>query len=217
MFIGHLAVAFAAKKATPRTSLGTLILAAQFPDLLWPLLLLMGFEHAKVSPGNTAVTPLAFIDYPLSHSLLADAGWGFLLAGLYTIIRRNFRGAIWLGALVVSYWVLDVISHRPDMPLAPGSGIYIGLGLWNSRLGTFVVEVTLFCLAVLLYAAITRPRDRTGAVALWSLVAFIAVVYLANFFGPPPPNIKDVALAGLGIWLIVAWGAWTDRHRTVVD
>jgi LexA-binding, inner membrane-associated putative hydrolase len=213
MFIAHFAVALAAKKATPRTSLGTLLMAAQLPDLLWPVFLLMGLEHATISPGNTVVAPIAFLDYPISHSLLADFGWGLVLAGLYTILRKNLRGAVWLGILVVSHWVLDAISHRPDMPLAPGGGIYIGLGLWNWRFGTVLAEFALLFLGVLLYAAITRPRDRIGSVALWSFVAVIAVLYTGNLLGPPPPNITAVALAGLGMWFLVAWGAWIDRHR----
>ena len=121
MFIGHFAVALAAKKAAPKTSLGTLILAAQLPDLLWPIFLLLGVEHARISPGATAVTPLDFTSYPLSHSLLADIGWGLLLAGLYLLTRRNLRGGFLLALLVLSHWLLDALSHRPDLPLWPTS------------------------------------------------------------------------------------------------
>ena len=38
MFIGRFGVALAAKRVAPKTSLGTLILAAQFLDFLWPAL-----------------------------------------------------------------------------------------------------------------------------------------------------------------------------------
>ena len=216
MFIGHFAVALAAKRATPKTSLGTLLLAAQLPDLLWPIFLLIGLEHAAISPGATAVTPLDFLDYPISHSLLADAGWGLVLAGIYVLVRTNISGACWLWALVVSHWVLDAISHRPDMPLWPGSPTMIGLGLWNSTAATLAVEVVMFGIAVGLYTAGTRPRDKIGTVALGCFVAFLALLYLGNVFGPPPPSIKPVAIAGLGIWLLVAWGYWIDRHRTCV-
>ena len=50
MFIGHFGVAFAAKKVAPETSLGTLILAAQFLDFLWPFFLLLGIEHVRIAP-----------------------------------------------------------------------------------------------------------------------------------------------------------------------
>lgn len=213
MFIGHFALALAAKKAAPKTSLGTFILAAQLPDLLWPIFLLIGFEHARISPGATAVTPLDFTDYPLSHSLLADIGWGLLLAGFYLLSKRNLRGGILLGLLVISHWVLDAISHRPDMPVWPGSQILVGLGLWNSTLATAAIELGMLGAALGIYSSVTRPRDRIGSAGLISFVAFLAFVYLGNLFGPPPPTIKAVAIAGLGMWLLVAWGYWIDRHR----
>ncbi len=77
MFIGHFGVALAGKKATPETSLGTLIFAAQFLDLLWPVFLLLGIEHVEFVPGITRVSPMNFTDYPISHSLLD----GFCLVG----------------------------------------------------------------------------------------------------------------------------------------
>lgn len=217
MFIGHLALGFAAKKAAPRTSLGTLFLAAQLPDLLWPVFLLLGLESAAVAPGNTVVSPLAFLDYPLSHSLLADVGWGFLLAGVYAVIRKNYRGALWLWVLVVSHWVLDFVSHGPDMPLYPSGHLLVGLGLWNSLPATLLVELTMFAAGVAIYARATRPRDRIGSIAFGSLAVVLVLIYLVGIFGPPPPNITAVALAGLaGGWLFLAWAYWADRHRQVV-
>jgi hypothetical protein len=53
VFIGHFAVGFAAKAVAPRASLGTLFLAAQFIDLLWPTLLLLGVERVQIAPGIT--------------------------------------------------------------------------------------------------------------------------------------------------------------------
>lgn len=67
MFLGHYAVALSAKRFAPKTSLGTLFLAAQLFDLLWPLFLLSGLEHLRIEPGNTVVTPIDFYDYPFSH------------------------------------------------------------------------------------------------------------------------------------------------------
>src|SRR5215471_18702837 len=125
MFIGHFALGFAAKRAAPRTSLVLLFAAAQFADLLWPLLVAVGIEQVRIEPGNTAFTPLDFVSYPYSHSLALLAVWGVVFT---LVFGRNF--AI-LAGLVVSHWVLDWITHRPDMPLYPGSAKY-GLGLWNS-------------------------------------------------------------------------------------
>ena len=218
MFIGHFAAAMAAKRAAPGVSLGWLFAAAQLPDLLWPPLLLAGVERARVAPGDTAFTPLAFEHYPWSHSLLMVALWGAMLAGLHRWRRgRAAGGAIVLGALVVSHWVLDWVTHRPDLPLVPGAGPRLGLGLWNSVAATLAVELLLFAAGVWLYARSTRPRDRTGRWAWAGLVAFLLVVHAANALGPPPPSMTAVAVGGLAIWLLVWWGAWADGHRRPAD
>lgn len=216
MFIGHYAVGLALKRATPRTSLGWLIAAPQLLDMLWPALLLAGVEHARVDPGNTPVTPLAFDSYPISHSLVMAGVWALLLGAMYFRRTHFGRGAIWLAIAVVSHWVLDWISHRPDMPLAPWSDVKVGLGMWYSRPLTVTVEALLFAAGVWLYLSATRARDRVG---VWSFVAFVAVlagIYAANLFGPPPPDIRSVAIAGLALWLFPFWAAWFDGHRATV-
>lgn len=214
MFIGHFAAAFAGKALAPRVSLGSLFLAAQFLDLLWPALLLLGVERVRIAPGHTAVTPLAFEHYPVSHSLLGAAVWAALVGGLSWARPGGCRraGAV-LGLLVLSHWALDAIVHRPDLPVAPGSATLVGLGLWNSLPATLVTEVGLLALGVWLYARTTRAVDRVGRWSLWSLVALILVIEGANVFGPPPPGVDAVAWAGLAQWLLVLWGYWIDRHR----
>jgi uncharacterized membrane protein YhaH (DUF805 family) len=212
VFLGHFGVGFGAKAAAPKTSLGTLFLAAQFVDLLWPTFLLLGVEHARIDPGATVVTPLDFTDYPWSHSLIAGIGWGLLFAAVYFLVRRYRAGAIVAGAAVLSHWLLDLVVHRPDLPLL-FSGPKVGLGLWNSLPATLLVELAIFLGGLAVYVRTTRPRDRTGTIALWLLVGFLAAVYLANVFGPPPPDIRAVAIAGQAQWLLIAWGYWIDRHR----
>jgi hypothetical protein len=215
MFIGHFALVFAAKKSAPRVSLGTLAMAAQFLDLLWPALLLLGMEHARVAPGITQVTPLDFYYYPYSHSLLMAMVWGAVFAAIYFFSWRTPAAALTLGALVVSHWVLDGIVHRPDLPLAPGGHLYFGLGLWNSVAGTFILETGLYIAGVLIYAHTTTARNRRGRSGFWSFVVVLYAIYLGNVFGPPPSNMRVVAWAGIGLWLFVLWAWWLDRNRIV--
>jgi membrane-bound metal-dependent hydrolase YbcI (DUF457 family) len=217
MFIGHFAAAMLARRAAPRVSLGWLFAAAQLPDLIWPVLLLAGVERARIAPGDTAFTPLAFEHYPWSHSLLTVALWGAALAGLHRWRSGGARGALVIAGVVVSHWVLDWVTHRPDLPLVPGAGPRLGLGLWNSVAATLVVELLLFAAGVALYARSTRPRDRTGRWAWLGLVGFLLAIHVANAFGPPPPSMTGVAVGGLAIWLLVWWGAWADAHRTPTD
>lgn len=213
MFLGHYAAAMAAKEAAPRASLGTFILAAQFLDLIWPPLLLLGLEHVRVDPGNTAFTPLDFASYPISHSLLAVVGWGALIAGIYWMARRRPRAALVVGALVVSHWFLDAVVHRPDLPLIPGGDAVAGLGLWNSVPATLIIELLLFGAGIWLYTRATRAVDAAGRWGFWSLVALLAVIYFGNAFGPPPPGEREIAVVSLTLWLLVPWGYWVDRHR----
>lgn len=213
MFLGHFAVAFAAKRAAPAVSLGTLFLAAQLADLIWPNLCLLGIERFEVRPGITAVTPLDFIHYPYSHSLLALAGWGLALGALHFARRRSLRAAVILLAVVLSHWLLDVASHRPDVPLTLTGPERLGLGLWDSTTATLAVELALLAAGVALYARLTQPLDRVGRWALIGLVAFLVAVYLATLFGPPPGTAAEVAWSAQAMWLLVAWGYWIDRHR----
>jgi membrane-bound metal-dependent hydrolase YbcI (DUF457 family) len=216
VFLGHFAVAMAAKKVAPRPSLGTLLLAALLVDGLWPVFLLLGWEQVAIVPGITAVTPLEFVSYPYSHSLLAGALWALLVAGGYYALRRDGGGAFWLVLLVLSHWVLDFASHRPDLPLWPGSSRF-GLGLWYSLPATLVVELGLFALGAWLYASATRARDRTGQRAFVALVVVLLACYGGAVFGPPPPDVTVLALSGLAGWAFVGWGYWIDRHREPVS
>ncbi len=215
MFLGHFAIAMAAKKAAPKTSLGTLVAAAQLADLLWPIFLLLGWEKVRIVPGFTRVTPFDFVSYPYSHSLAAQIILGLVFGIGYYAIRRNARGAVVLAACVPSHWVLDFLAHRPDMPMFPGGSRY-GLGLWNSMPLTLVIEFALFATGVVVYISITRANDRVGRYALWSLLIFLVAAYLGAVFGPPPPSVQTLAASALAIWLVLPWAAWADRHRSLL-
>lgn len=219
MFIGHFAVAFGAKKYAPRVSLGMLFLACQLADLVWPSLVLLGIETFKIEPGNTALTPLRFIHYPYSHSLLALLLWSVLLAGLYTLLHRSGKKVAMVIAVVVfSHWILDFLTHRPDMPITLNDATLVGLGLWNYPFLAVSLELLLFALGIWIYVRQTRALDKAGRYGLWGLGIFLLTVYLANIFGPPPPSVTAVAWSAQALWLIVAWGFWVDRHRLpVVD
>lgn len=216
MFLGHYAVALAAKRAAPRTSLGTLVFAAQLLDELWPIMLLLGLERLRIVPGLMAASPFDFVSYPITHSLLAAVGWSVLVGAVYFAFRRDRRSAAVLGGAVLSHWLLDVPMHRPDLQLWPGSSVRVGWGLWNSVPATVVIELGLFAAGLALYTRGTRARDRVGSWGLWALAAVLLAIFASGFVSPPPPSESAVGWTGLVLWLFIPWAAWVDRHRTVV-
>ena len=213
MFVGHFAVGFASKRLAPRASLGPLLLAPLFLDVMWPVFLVSGLESVRIDPGNTAFTPLDLHDYPYSHSLLTSIGWSLLFAGIFFAVTRYRRGALVVGAGVFSHWLLDFVTHRPDMPLYPGSAVSVGLGLWNSRAGTMLVESAMFAAGVWIYARCTRARDRRGAAGFWAMVVVLLLLYVSTAFGPPPPNEKILKVGAFIAWVFIPWAWWFDRHR----
>ena len=209
VFLGHFAVGLAGKRAAPDVSLGAWFAAAQLVDLIWPIFLLLGLEHVRIAPGTTAFTPLDFYDYPLTHSLVASALWAAALAGIWIVRHRPARVAALLAAAVLSHWVLDVVAHRPDMPVLP-RGPYLGLGLWNSIAATLAVELTMFAAGVVVYVRSGAPGGRRPA--FWLLIAFLLVIYAGAALGPPPPDVRTLAFTGLAAWLLVPWAWWADRR-----
>ena len=217
MFIGHFGVALAAKKAAPNTSLGTLILAAQFLDFLWPVFLLLGIEHVRIAFGFTRVSPLDFTHYPISHSLLMATLWATLFGGIYYSLRRSARSAWVVGAAVLSHWILDFIVHRPDLQLRPGGAVRVGLGLWNSLPATIAVEVFFFGAGLAIYLGCTRARDQIGRYGFWALVAFLFLGWVSSLFAGAPPSVSALAWGGIAMWLMAPWGWWADSHRAFIE
>src|SRR5579862_569066 len=216
MFIGHFAVGFASKPLAPRTSLAWLMAAAQLADLLWPVFLFLGWEHVRIDPSATRFTPLDLYDFPLSHSLAALALWATIFGGIYWLLTRYRAGALVLWFAVISHWVLDWITHRPDMPLYPG-GSRFGLRLWDSIAGTMIVELAMFSAGVWLYARATRPRDRIGRYGFAGYVLIMLVLYIGDRFSGPPPDVQSLLWVSIVFApLVLAWSWWFDRHRIPV-
>lgn len=216
MFIGHYAVALAAKRAAPRTSLGTFLAAATLADLLLPVFFLAGWEHAHIVPNPNPFLRLWLDSIPISHSLVTLIGWGVLFAILYRMRTGYERGSVVVALLVLSHWVLDWVTHRPDMPLYPG-GAALGLGLWNSPTATVVTESVMFAAALWLYAASTRARDGVGRYGFWTFVVVLLLSYYGSLFSPPPSSERAFAIGGIIFgWLFVAWAEWGDKHRDYV-
>ena len=155
---------------------------------------------------------------PVIRDLVTDMGviWAAAFGLLYLSTRKSRKAALLLAAVVLSHWFLDLVAHRPDLPLAPGSETRWGLGLWNSIPATLFVEVSLFAAAVFFYTSRTRALDRSGRWGLWALLVFLAAAYVGAAFGPPPPSVEAIAWAGLIGGAVTGFlGYWIDRHRAM--
>lgn len=214
MFIGHFGIGLGAKKAAPALSLGLLFIAAQFLDLLWPTLLLLNVEHVSIAPGITKATPLDFTDYPISHSLLMVLAWGLLFGFSYWLIKKNAKYALVLGLCVVSHWVLDLIVHRPDLPLYPGNSPHVGLGLWNYPLLTGLLEGLIFITGVAMYLQATKAKNAVGRYIFWILIILLVLVHTANMFSPPPTSVTTIAWSAQLQWIFVLLAFWADHNRS---
>jgi len=216
MFAGHLAMAFGAKSVAPKVPLSLLVGASFGIDILWPIFLLLGIESVTVDPGNTAFTALEFISYPWSHSLLMVLGWGVLLGALAFRFGISRKGAIITGSVLVSHWILDWITHRPDLPLWPGGSV-TGLGLWNSLIGTYVLEGSFLVFAVFVYLRSVSFKGGQGRIAFYSLLLLVLFIWASQPFSPPPPDAQAVAMVGLTMLLLPFWGMWIERNTVLKD
>jgi len=213
MFIGHLAVGFASKRAAPRASLGVLMTAPLLLDLLWPIFLTLGIEKVGLIPGRRGFLTLDFVSYPWSHSLLMAIGWGVLFAMLYRRRSRYGLGAAVIAIGVVSHWVLDWIVHVPDLPLTPGWAPKVGLGLWRNPPLTIAIESAMFVVGLGSYLGTTRARNLAGHVGLWLFVALMLFLYFSQVNAPAPPSVRALEIVGIATWIFVPWMFWVDRHR----
>lgn len=216
MFIGHYGVALAAKKIEPKLSLGWLFAASQVVDILWTMFVLAGIEKVEIHPGHTAASPLNFVSYPYTHSLLMAVVWSVVV---YVIARFtwNARAGLILGAVALSHWFLDVPVHIPDLPLAFGDSPMVGLGLWNSKIGTVALECACLLGGLWIYMKSTKSSNNLGK---WGIPVFCLILLgtfaMTTFSGEAPPNTTTLAGMGLTMYVVFSLVAmWLDRKRVV--
>jgi hypothetical protein len=215
MFVGHLALPLAARRYAPNVNLGWLVAGGIALDLIWPVLVLAGIEQVRIAPGATAFTPLVFEAYPWSHSLLMTIAWGVALAATAVSAGVPKSAGPLLAGLVVSHWVLDFITHAPDMPLWPAAGSpRFGLGLWNSIPATLAVEGLLWVAGITLYLRGSTLQGLGSKIAFWSLVVITTVMWAGGPWSPPPADSRALGWFALIGWIMIPWATLADRAST---
>ena len=217
MLIGHYGAGFALKKFAPRVSLGFIFLAVQFVDIVWAVLVLVGIEKLRITPGFTATVPVEPLYQPFSHSLATSL---ILTIIIYLVIRitawkesGRARSALVLAVAILSHFLLDLPVHTPDLPLLGWDSYKLGFGLWNNPAATHVLEWGIYLAGFLIYMrSIWRSAGiRKYFAALFGIALF--ALGMSTAFSPPPKSGEELAFSLLLVYIITAGIAFIVDSR----
>jgi len=216
MFVGHYGPSFAVTAIKPTAPLWLVFIAVQLVDVAWAILIFIGIENVRIVPGITASNPLNLYYMPYTHSLVAAVLWSVAAVVVCKPLRgvRSWSVAAWIGAAVFSHWVLDLVVHRPDLPLYDDA-MKVGLGIWNYPMIALALEALLLFGGMMMYLRRTKPINAIGRFGppIFGLVMLAIQAYI--FFGPPPASPGALALTALVSYVVFAVVAeWLDRQRS---
>jgi membrane-bound metal-dependent hydrolase YbcI (DUF457 family) len=218
MFIGHYGPSFACKAWKPVVPLWVLFVAVQLVDIVWAVLVLLGIEKVRIVPGITATNPFDLYYMPFTHSLPGAIFWAVGAAAVYRAVApaQKWTAAVIVGGAVFSHWVLDLVVHRPDLPLYDDA-YKVGFGLWNYPAIAFLLEIALLFGGIAFYLRVTEPIDVIGRYGMTVLGLFAVVLQAYVFFGPPP--VSDTAFALTALVLYFAFAVlvyWLEGKRSSI-
>jgi hypothetical protein len=199
MFVGHYGVSFAAKSVEKTLPLWLLFVAVQIVDIFWAIFVLLDLYYM-----------------PYTHSLIATVAWSGLAFAAFTFIpglKGSMQAALVLAAAVSSHWVLDIIVHRPDLPLYDDT-LKMGFGLWNYPVAAFGLEAAILFGGIVLYLRSTTSNSAVGKYGVAILGVVMLSIQATVFFGPPPSSDRAAAVTALVLYAAFAWIAfWLERRR----
>ena len=198
MLIGHYGPAFMIKAIDKKVPLWMLFIAVQVPDIIWGTLILLGIEKANINPLQ-ASNPLDLYYMPYSHGLLSTVIYSLVIVGLLMLIpyfRRKPSIAWWLGAAIFSHWLLDFLSHRPDLPIY-GNSMKIGLGLWNHPTWAVIVELGIFLVGAIWYAIAVRGFKGWSNWLFWGFVVVSILASTLRGDAMSPASASTIAISAL--------------------
>ena len=215
MFIGHYGPSFAIKAIRPAIPLWLLFIAVQLVDVAWAVLVLLGIEKVRIVPGITASNPLDLYYMPYTHSLAAALLWAVAAIVLCKSLPgvRTWRTAAWIGLAVFSHWILDLLVHRPDLPLYDDT-MKVGLGIWNYPAIALFLEVLLLFGGMIMYLRRTKAINAIGRFGPPIFGILMLAIQCYVFFGPPPISPGAAAITALASYVAFAAVAqWLGRQR----
>lgn len=216
MFVGHYGPGFVAKRLKDPIPLWILFVASQLLDIVWCTLVLLGVNKVRILHGYAQMEPYYM---PYDHALDAAILWSLAAGMAYWVWRRadGLFGAILVGGTVFSHWILDFITHKPELPLL-GNDFKVGLGLWRYQGISLVAEIAALFGGVYFYLRGTRAITNGGRYAMVVFGLVMLGVHVSLFFGPPPPSEKFAATAGLVCYFGFAAAAyWLEKKRVSAE
>lgn len=211
MFIGHFAPALAAAAISPRApKLGTLFVAAQLVDFAFFTFAAVGLEAMRIDPEATVMVPFDLYQMPYTHSLLGTTVWATVFGLIVFAWQRELIAGLLAGFVVISHWILDFLTHSPDLTIAGGTEKY-GLGLWDYPLIAMPLELAITLAAFAWY----RSRTRGPVGPPWILLGVLLIMQAINWFGPAPQEANlALYLQSLGAFaLLVILARWVGTTR----
>ena len=226
MFMGHYAPAVWDTKrgsSAPLIPLWLGFLAVQFIDIIFAVLVMLGIEG-----GGTMVDGVPIFDIPFSHSLLSTLFLSCVGAVIFQMISKAKGPKVFFvfAMLIFSHWVLDLVVHRPDLPLYPGGELMLGFGVWNFPYIAYALEMGLLLAGFLFWMKVTQPKSTLYSILPWALFAVMGLIQYAFILAPGlevqagtfdinsgPQGVALGISALLTYAVIAAWVAWIERGR----
>lgn len=216
MFAGHIGAALAIGRSERRINVGAFVVAALLLDIALWLFVLLGRESVVI-PANFIATHQPEFAFPLSHGLAASVAWsiatGFVaFAASAHLGASRARAAALVSAAVFSHWLLDLLVHRPELPVAGAGSAMVGLGLWRRMPLALAVEALVLITGLALFlpgAQLSRSRKA------WLLVLCVVVLVftvLGMTVAPAPFSANASASSSLvTISVVCALICWLAR------
>ncbi len=177
MTAGHFGFAAAVKSKAPKVPLWALMFSTYLLDIVFIILVSSGIESFTpinpTHPAYGAVIIHAYYSHSLVGAIIISA-----IAGLLAKWVWNNRTGIVIAAVTFSHWMLDLIVHRPDLPIFPGNAgnlPLLGFGLWNIPAVSAMLELLLVVGGAYLYykSARNAPKasNKKGGIPLRAILA----------------------------------------------
>jgi hypothetical protein len=165
MVAGHFGFAAGVKSGLPSAPLWALMLATQWLDIFFVPLYLIGVETIEpTDPANPNAYGGGVIHAIYTHSLVGALALAVIAGGL-AWSRWGKQVGLGIGLVAFSHWILDLIVHRPDLPILPGNagGLpLLGFGLWRFPTVSALVELALVLVGAYLYHRSATRLPATG-------------------------------------------------------